>query len=72
MTATTSDSPSHDEDWTSGYRRMETYLGAKMNVGSYDGDFGDSDHVHDADDAEEAEDVIVAASVLPQTPEHEE
>lgn len=51
---------------------METYLGAKMNVGSHKSDFGDSNHVHDADNAEEAEDVIVAASVLPQTPEHEE
>ena len=36
-----------------------------MDVGSYNGDFGDGNHMHDANNAEEAEDVVVTAFVLP-------
>ncbi len=42
-----------------------------MHVRSYDSDLGNVDHLHNANDTEETEGIVVATLVLPETPEHE-
>jgi hypothetical protein len=46
------------------------YLGAELNVCRDDGDLADSDHQDGTDNAQEAENVVVTALVLPQALEH--
>ena len=48
-----------------------THLGAELDVGRDDGDLADGDYQDDADDAQEAEDVVVATLVLPEALEDE-
>ena len=51
--------------------RQNTYLRAELDVGRDNGDLADGDYQDGADDAQEAEDVVVAALVLPEALEDE-
>lgn len=50
---------------------METYLRTKLDICGYNGHFDDSDNTHKANYAQETKNVVIAALVLPQTPENE-
>lgn len=52
------------------HEQSKAYLGAELDVRRDDGDLADRDYQDGTDDAQEAEDVVVAALVLPQALEH--
>lgn len=47
-------------------------LRAQLYVRRYDGDLDDRDYANERDDAEETEDVVVPALILPDAAEDEE
>ena len=51
--------------------RYGTCLGANLDVGCDNRRFDDRDHEHDTDNAQEAENVVVSALILPQASKDE-
>ena len=49
-----------------------THLGTQLQVGSNNRHLNDRDNQHQAHNAEEAENIVIATFVLPQTPEHKQ